>query len=324
MQTKTREEDAVRRQERLGLLFAALCTLLGAFVPAFAKFTTERADAMFVAAITTLFGGVFAAFVLGIRGELKTLAAPGLRLYLAVVGALGTSLAFFLFFEGAKRTSAIDAVVCLQIEPLYSLFAAWAVLGHRPSLRRVIALGVLLIGIIFAIGGGNYAPSAGAWLLLLTPLCWQLSHLVALRRLPKVAPQILAGARYVYGGGILLLLWLLQGGPATIPARAELGRLLPLLALQGCVFSYVGTLLWYQTIRRLDLGRATAIVVPSTPILSLGAAFVLLGEVPTLQQSIGLALVVSGVFLFVTAPRAIARRRHQAFLRRESRPEYAE
>jgi drug/metabolite transporter (DMT)-like permease len=299
------EEEQIRRQERLGLLFAGLCVASGAFVPAVAKLTTERADAMFVAAL-----------VLAARGEWRHLVEAGRLLYLALVGALGTALAFFLFYQGAQRTSAIDAVLCLQIEPLYSMLAAWVFLGHRPSARRVAALAVLLAGIVLAIAGPNYAPSAGTWWLLATPLCWQLSHLIALRRLEGVPPQVLAGARYIYGGIMLLVLWWLTGGPSRAPGPEELASLLPLLALQGCVLSYLGTLLWYQTIRRLDLGRATSIVVPSIPVLSLGASFAVLGEVPTIWQVLGLALIVAGVFAFVTAPRAMARQRHRAFLRR--------
>lgn len=314
-----REDDhALRRQERLGLAFAGLCVLNGAFVPAVAKVTTDGTDAMFVAAISTLFGGIAAAVVLGVRGEWRLLIDRARLPALALVGALGTALAFLLFFEGAQRSSAIDAALCLQIEPLYAMIAAWVFLGHRPSRRRVAALAVLLAGILFAIAGPSYAPSPGTWMLLVTPLCWQLSHLVALRRLEGVPPQILAGARYIYGGILLLLLWLIGGGLERAPAAADLPRLLPLLALQGCVLNYLGTLLWYQTIRRLDLGRATSIVVPSIPVLSLAATFAVLGEVPSPWQWIGLGLVVAGVLVFVTAPRALARRRHREFLQRQS------
>ena len=40
-------------RRRLGLLFAGLCALNGAFVPAVAKLTTARGDALFVATVTT-------------------------------------------------------------------------------------------------------------------------------------------------------------------------------------------------------------------------------------------------------------------------------
>ena len=54
----------------------------------------------------------------------------------------------------------------------------------------------------------------------------------------------------------------------------------------------------------LDLARTTAIVVPSIPILSLGASFLLLGEVASAREWAGLLLCVGGVSIFVTAPHA--------------------
>jgi drug/metabolite transporter (DMT)-like permease len=82
-------------------------------------------------------------------------------------------------------------------------------------------------------------------------------------------------------------------------------RLVPLLAVQGVILAYAGTLMWYNAIARLDLLRSTAIVVPSIPVLSLGASFVLVGEIPSFQQLLGLLLTAAGVFAFVTAPHPV-------------------
>jgi len=295
-----------RRNERLGLLSAGLCAANGAFVPAFAKLTTNAADPVFVATVTTLFGAFFAALVLGTRRELGVLVRRDIGPLLLLVGALGTTLGFILFFSGAHRTTAIDAVICLQSEPAYSLLAAWIFLGHRPTRRRITAIGILLAGIILAVGGHGFGSSSGVWLVLATPLCWQASHLVVLRGLDGISPSILTGARYVHGGFLLLLYWFATGGPAQLPNAAALTYVLPLLAIQGLILSYVGTLLWYQAITRIDLARATAIVVPSIPLLSLGATFILLGEIPSVSQWLGLLLTAAGVLAFVTAPHAAA------------------
>jgi O-acetylserine/cysteine efflux transporter len=286
--------------ERLGLLFAALCALNSAFVPAMAKLTTGRADAVFVAASA----GVFAAFagvaLLAARGEAGALFARARLGRLALIGFLGTGCSFALFFEGAQRVSAVEAALCLQVEPAYSLLLSWLVLGHRPTARRVAALGAILGGIALALGARALSASAGIALLLATPMCWQLSHLVVLRGLGGTSPWILTGARYVYGGAALVLLLLARGG--ALPPWDELAPLLPVLALQGVLLSFAGTVLWYQTISRLDLTRATAIVVPSIPVLSLGASFLVLGEVATPRQWLGLGLTAAGVLAFVTAP----------------------
>ncbi len=289
-----------RKQERLGLVFAALCALNGAFVPAIAKLTTGRADPFFVAAATGLFAGAGCALLLAARGELAELWRPGRWPKLALLGALGTGLAFFLFYAGAGRASAIETALALQVEPAYSLLLSWLALGHRPTLRRVLALAVILAGIVLALGVRTVDASSGIAFLMATPLCWQLSHLLVLKRLPGVSPIVLTGARYVYGGVLLALAFALRGG--RLPPAGAWAALLPVLALQGLVLSLVGTLLWYQTIARLDLGRATAIVVPSIPVLSLGASFLVLGEVATPRQWVGLLLTAGGVLAMVTGP----------------------
>jgi drug/metabolite transporter (DMT)-like permease len=315
------------REERLGLLFAALCAGLGAFGPAFGKLTTNAVDAGFTAAVTGVFAAVAAMAVLVARGELRELARADRLPRLVVVAALGTAAAFALFYEGAKRASAIDAVLCLQIEPAYSLVLSWLALGHRPTLRRVLAVVALLCGIAVAVGARELTGSVGVWLLLATPLAWQLSHLVVLRGLVGTPPAVLTGARYVFGSVLLAAWWLVSSGAGSAPGGAALASLLPLLAIQGVVLSFGGTMLWYQTIARLDLGRATAIVVPSIPLLSLGASFALLGEVATWRQWLGLALTLSGVVAFVTAPHAAPRpaasREAGSFVNRVNFPEQA-
>jgi len=225
---------------------------------------------------------------------------------LALLGSLGTGLAFLLFYAGAGRSTAVETALALQIEPAYSLLLAWLAFGHRPTPRRVTALGAILAGIALALAQGARpsGTSGGVAFLLATPLCWQLSHLFVLKRLPGTSPIALTGARYIYGGALLALAWRLRGG--SLPPAQELVALLPLLALQGVVLSMVGTLLWYQTIARLDLGRATAIVVPSIPVLSLGASFLLLGELATPRQWLGLLLTAAGVLAYVTGPSARA------------------
>jgi drug/metabolite transporter (DMT)-like permease len=298
------ERSLTHRSERLGLLFAALCAGNGAFVPAISKLTTDRADPIFVAAASSLVAALAAAVVLAARGELAALVEPRRVGSLMLLGSLGTGLAFVCFFEGVSRTSAIETALCLQIEPLYSLLIARFFLGHPLARRRVVGVALLLAGIALAVGLEGFRGSPGVLLLLATPLCWQASHLLVLKRLSGLAPPLLTGARYVFGSAVLCLYWALRAGPATIPAPAVLAPLAPVLAIQGLISFYFGTSVWYAAIARLDLARTTAIVVPSIPILSLGASFLLLGEVASPREWAGLLLCVGGVSIFVTAPHA--------------------
>ncbi len=292
------------RSDRQGLGFAVACALVGAFAPGMAKLTTGVVDALAVCAATTLFAALAALLHVGWRGELAALFAPRRVLRLLALAALGTALPLLLYFEGARRSTATLAALCVQIEPAYSLGLAWLVLGHRPNVARVAAVGVILVGIALAVGARGIAGSSGTALLLATPLCWQLSHLVALRGLGGASAAALTAARYVYGALIVGAVWLLRGGASALPPASELSALLPVLALQGVALYWFGTFLWYQTILRLDLARAAAIVVPSVPVLSLGASFALVGEIPTLAQVAGIGLAAAGVLALALAGNA--------------------
>jgi probable blue pigment (indigoidine) exporter len=296
-------------REKWGLAFAGLCALNGAFVPAFAVLTTARANAFFVATVSCLFAAVAALAVLAARGEVAVLWRRGQAPWLLLIGLLGTALAHTLFFLGAERTSAIETALCVQVEPVYSLIVSRVFLGHRLTRRRVLAALVALFGIALAIGAQRARTGAGILLLLATPLCWQASHVIVLSRLRGISPPVLTGARYVYGGLLLSLFFgaraLVAPAGAALPPPDVLPSLMPLLALQGVVLAYVGTNLWYQAIARLDLARTTAIVVPSIPLLSFAASFVLLGEVASTTQWLGLAFTAAGVLAFVTGPDAL-------------------
>jgi O-acetylserine/cysteine efflux transporter len=297
-----------RSEERAGLVFAALCAAAGALVPAVAKLTTDRADPLFVAAATAWFAGAAAFVVLAVRGELALFVHPRIGPRLLAVGALGTGAAFWLLFQGAHRASAIETTLCLQSEPIYSLILAALALGERPTARRVGSVVLVLGGIVLALGArGAAPPSPGIWPLLATPLCWQLSHLIVVRGLGGVPPSVLTGARYIDGGIVLGVAWLAAGATTGMPAGGS-APVLSTLALQGVIVSYVGTMLWYAAITRLDLARTTAIVVPSIPLLSLVATFGLLGERPSGAQWAGMLVAAGGVAGFVTAPHAVSTR----------------
>jgi drug/metabolite transporter (DMT)-like permease len=285
-----------------GLSLAAYCVANGAFVPAVAKLTTGHADGLTIALFTSLFAGLMAIGLLAGRGQLALLAPRRDFATLVAVGALGTGLAFLLYYSGAKRVSAIETALCVQTEPIYALIGTRLALGYRIPKRRIAAVTAIAAGIALAIGTAPVSGWLGLGFLLATPLAWQSSHWVALRWLDEFHPMQLSAARYVYGSLVLLALWLAVDGARALPPTADLGGFLPIVALQGMVLSFGGTLAWYAAVKRLDLARATAIIVPSAPIVSLVVSYLVLGEQVTLRQACGFALTAAGVLTFALNP----------------------
>jgi drug/metabolite transporter (DMT)-like permease len=297
----------MRARDRAGLLFAALCALDAAFAPGLAKLTTGGAGSGFVAAVTIASAGVAALVYAAARGELAGPWRPAVLLRLAALGAIGTALPMLLYFEGTRRGSATLAALCQQAEPVYSLALAWLVLGHRPTRGRWLAIALIAGGIALALGAGEVPSPSAAAFLLAAPISWQLSHLIALRGLEGTPVSVLTAARYGFGALWLAASWLLRAEAPPLPDPGALRALAPLLVLQGVVTYWLGTLLWYETITRLDLARATAIIVPSVPLLAIGASFLVVGEVPSPPQLGGFALAAAGVLAFVLSRDASTR-----------------
>ena len=223
-----------RRSEVIGLALAGYCVANGAFVATVAKLTTSAAQPLSIAFLTSAFGGLAVLMLLAARGKLGLLAVRRDLPALLAVGALGTALAFLLFYSGAKRVTAVETALCVQTEPLYALLGTRVLLGHPLTAQRVAAVAAIGAGIALAIGTQPTSGWLGLALLLATPLAWQSSHWVALRALPVFDPLQLAGARYVFGTLVLLPLWLAVDGPAGFPAGDELRQLLPVVARAGC------------------------------------------------------------------------------------------
>lgn len=291
-----------RAAEIAGLGLAAYCVANGAFVATVAKLTTGAAQPLSVAFVTSGFGGLAVLALLAARGRLGTLFVRRDFPALVAVGALGTALAFLLFYSGAKRVTAVETALCVQTEPLYALVGTRLLLGHPLTAQRVLAVAAIGAGIALAIGTQPSSGWLGLAFLLATPLAWQASHWVALRALPVFDPLQLSGARYVFGTLVLLPPWLAVEGPAGLPSGDALAALLPVVALQGALLGFGGTLAWYAAVKRLDLTRTTAIVVPSVPLVSLVVSYLVLGEKVSPREAAGFALTAGGVLAFALAP----------------------
>jgi drug/metabolite transporter, DME family len=295
-------EPSSRKGEAAGLSLAAYCVVSSSFSPAAAKLTTSLASGFTIALFTSLFAALVVVTLLAWRGELRLLVPRAELPTLFAIGALGTGVAFAMFYSGAQRVTAIETALCVQTEPIYSLIGTRLVLGYPMPKRRVAAVIAIAGGIALAIGTRPTSGWLGLGLLLATPLAWQISHWIALKNLKEFNPLQLSAARYVYGSIVLGVTWLCFEGISGLPSRADVASFLPGVALQGMVLSFGGTFAWYGAVKRLDLTRTTAIVVPSAPIVSLLVSYLVLGEQASLRQLVGFGTTALGVLAFALSP----------------------
>ena len=221
-----------------------------------------------------------AAIILWIIGGSSTVndvtSKPEFLRYGVVIGLFGTALAYLSYSFGARMSTAINAALITRSEILWSFLLSWAFLKERIR-KPHFAYGALLV---FGLGlvitqGKALVPHLGDVLLLLVPLFWQIAHVIA-KKIPY-RPITIATLRNTFGAIFLLPFALITGFQFSYYA-----------ILEGLIIAF-GQILWYKSIKLINLSKATLIITPAPAIAIAVGLF--LGQPFTVYHAIGFVLI---------------------------------
>ena len=289
---------AHRRAVLVGFANAIAATIIAAMQPIAIRYGATHIDPLLFCAASVAIAAACVAATMARSGELAAMTrwryAP--RLFaMSMAGTVATTLALI---HGLEKIGAVAAVILLESEPIYSLLLSTIFLRERPSPRQLIATAIILAGIGSVFGAqGAFHPLYAAALVFITPLFWQISHVISLGVMPPLTPRCVTGARYIYAAFVLAAI-LAIAGRGAIGQLAD-WRTLAMVGFTGAFVYFLGSLTWYGAISRLSLAWTTAFVIPGVPILSLIFAIIFLGEHPSAREATGVAIAVAGVIALV-------------------------
>ena len=195
------------------------------------------------------------------------------------VGLFGTVLAYMAYSYGARMSTAINAALITRSEVLFSFVLSWIFLRERITARLLLFSATILAGLAVVITQGRgIEPRVGDFLLLFVPLFWQSAHVIA-KRIPYSALTI-ATLRNSYG--FLLLL------PVAVLRGVEFS---PLSIAEGAIIA-LGQVIWYASIKRINLSKATAVITPAPAVAIIIG--ILLGQEFTVYHALGFLLISTG------------------------------
>lgn len=207
------------------------------------------------------------------------------------------------------------ASLVLQAQVLLTVLLAAGFLGERPSRRQLagVVLGVAGLAVV-ALGRSAVAPLLPLIIVLGAALSWAAGNVIA--RKAKAASGL---GLVVWSGAVVPLplagLSLLVDGPgAVVGTLANLQLPTILSALYTAAF---GSLVGYGIWNRLLASHPSSAVVPFTllvPVVGMTAAWLVLGEVPTLPELAGGLLLLGGVAVAVLTRTGGPRQRREAVL----------
>jgi drug/metabolite transporter (DMT)-like permease len=208
---------------------------------------------------------------------------------LSLLGVLGNTFYQLCYIEGMARTRAGNAALIMAAVPV--LTAVTSHLLGRERLRWRDGAGLVLstAGIAILVWGsaadvGLAGTVAGDLLMLLAVVFWTAYTVLAKPLVDTLGPT--ATTAWTMGLGAIPLLVICA--PAAVAQRWD--AVTP-AAWSGAVFSSLGSLvlaylIWYRGVARLGATR-TAFYSNFSPVVTLLAAWPLLGETPTPWQIVG-------------------------------------
>ncbi len=244
--------------------------------------------------------------------------------------SLVLSLASICFYLTAAAMPFSEAVALYFTMPLIVALLAGPLVGERVGWHRIIAVMIGFLGVVVIVKPGSAVFEPVALLGLFASIGYGVGNLMVRAFSTPVATSVIAfymNLFFLLTGGALAALfgtgWLETGGhpslayltsPWVMPSAWDLG----LFVLVGAA---TGVLMILYTIPyRMADASYIAPFEYSTLLWAMLFAFLILGEVPSLDAVVGIALIAGAGLFMLAMDRYISRNRRQAGQERWHRP----
>lgn len=218
--------------------------------------------------------------------------------YVMLVGLLGTSVFYGLFFIGVNMTSASSAAAVDAASPIIHAMMAHFFLHHdRLNPRKAVALatafaGILTISVLKPASGDAGTSTLGCLIILISLFFGGAGTMLVVRYTGSLSLIRLTGFQMCFGGTLLLVMAYLREGmvPWQQPGLWKLAVLIGWLA----IVSAAAFRMWYGIIRRYKVTSLSVFsFLSGTWGVIMSIAF--LGDPVTWPLVVGGSLVIAGV-----------------------------
>ena len=222
-------------------------------------------------------------------GKLERLSLPQWR-DLALVGLVGGSVPFLLFFKGLQLSSSASASFLQKTMFLYVGVLGFVFLKEKANRWFLGAAVLLLVGNFLLLGGMPGELNAGNLLVLLATLFWAAENVFSKHLLKGMDAGVLGFGRMFFGA-VFVLAYLGATGGLGLVGGLSVGAWEWVLVSSVLLLAYVWT--WYHGLKHVSATTATSVLLLGSPITTL-LNFAYSGSVVSAGQVAGILLLVAG------------------------------
>lgn len=213
---------------------------------------------------------------------------------LVLIGLVGGSIPFLLFFKGLSLTSAISASFIHKTLFIWVAILAWPLLKEKITRLQFLALGILLAGVFIFDGFKAFHFGQAELMVLAATLFWAVENVIAKITLKNIEPMIVAWGRMFFGSLFLVGFLVITGQTGHILSM-NVSQLGWLFLVSFLLLGYVIT--WYLALARLPITTTASFLVIAAPITAfLDSAFV--SHKLPINRIWGVLIIALGLLLF--------------------------
>lgn len=281
-----------------GIYFAIIAAVTSGFAVFVSAFATKIVKEPFV--LTTARNLIvmiwFSAILIGLAKwvSLKKLTAKQ-WLQLFLIGVIGGSIPFLLFFQGLSLSSAANGAFIQKTLFIWVSLLAVVFLKEKLGIWQFFALAILLIGNYFLGGPKSWIFGRGELLIFIATLFWALEMIIAKIALEKLPSIIVAWGRMFFGS-LIMILFLAITHRLSVFASFNLHQWLWIVLPSLLLFAYVG--FWYAGLKYAPASLVTSVLVIASPITTLLTS-IFFNHQFKIEQVFASLIVSIGVIIFI-------------------------
>ncbi|MBU1165127.1 DMT family transporter [Patescibacteria group bacterium] len=224
---------------------------------------------------------------------------------LVIIGIVGGSVPFLLFFKGLSMTSAVNASFIHKTLFIWVAIMAIPFLKEKLSRLQIGALGLLVVGNFIFSGFKGFVWGYAETIILVATMLWAVENIIAKITLKNVDAIVLAWARMFFGS-IVLVGYLAFSNQLVGMTNFNFSQMGWILLVSVFLLSYVVT--WYSALKRAPATVVTSILVIASPITTfLNSGF--LTHQLSANKIWGALIIILAVSLFIYfRPKVIAQK----------------
>lgn len=278
--------------KRIGVLAIIGASVMWALEPIFAKLAYGNSDFLQTSAIRAIVVALTAVIYVLFTNKSHFKVTKKQIPKLVYIGIVGTVIADLLYFFSLTKISVVNAVLIGHMQPVFIILIGFFIL-KEDKLTKYDYIGILIMMVaglfvttktlqnLFMLKLGT----RGDLFVLLATIAWATTAIVMRKYLRDLNAGVLTFYRF-FIASIVFVIYLLSTSSIMLSN--------PYQVIVGIVVG-IGTILFYEGLKRIKAAQVSALEL-SAPFFAALLGFLILGEIVTVMQILGIVLLMIGIY----------------------------